>query len=103
MRPVEEIEKLIKNVPIRTSVQKDDKVLDEVLSAMDRSRKMQLVASQPSLWRIILKSKASKFAAAIIVIGVVLSFWRLERYETRYSSRRIDSANGGSKGNSNDV
>jgi hypothetical protein len=79
MRPVEEIEKLIKNVPIRTSVQKDDEVLDEVLTAMERSRKVQSVAFQPSLWRIIMKSKASKFAAAIIVIGVVLSFFASER------------------------
>jgi hypothetical protein len=79
MRSTEDVERLIRNVPVNTSAQRDDEVRDDVLDAMERSRKVQSAAPQPSLWRIIMKSKASKLAAAIIVIGVVLSFLASER------------------------
>ena len=79
MRPSEDVKRLIENVPINTNVQRDDEILDDVLNTFEQSQNAQSASSQPSIWRIIMKSRVSKFAAAIIVIGVVLSFFVSER------------------------
>lgn len=81
MRPSEDVKKLIKNVPVTTNVQRDDEILDDVLNTFEQSQNTQS-ASQPSLWRIIMKSRVSKFATAIIVVGVVLTFLASERLNT---------------------
>jgi outer membrane lipoprotein-sorting protein len=72
MRPVEDVKRLIKNVPIHTSAQRDDEVRDEVLSAMDRSEKGHSAATLPNIWRIIMKSQITKFVTAAVVILAVL-------------------------------
>lgn len=82
MRPAEETERLIRNVPVNTNVQRDDEILDDVLNTFEQSQNTQSASSQPNLWRIIMKSRVSKFAAAIIVVGVVLSFLASERLNT---------------------
>jgi hypothetical protein len=79
MRPAEDVEKLIKNVPIHTNAQRDNEIRDEVLSALERSQKVQSVGIEPSLWRIIMKSQVSKFVAAMIVVGIMVFFFASER------------------------
>jgi len=82
MRPSEDVKRLIKNIPVNTNVQRDDEILDDVLNTFEQSRNAQSAFPQPSLWRIIMKSRISKFAAAIIAVGVVLSFLASERLNT---------------------
>jgi hypothetical protein len=82
MRPSEDVKRLIKNVPVNTNVQRDDEILDDVLNTFEQSQNAQSAFPQPNLWRIIMKSRVSKFAAAIIVVGVVLSFLASERLST---------------------
>jgi hypothetical protein len=82
MRPAGDIERLIRDVPINTSAARDEEVLDDVLSALDKSRNVQSVAAQPSMWRIVMKSKASRLAAAITVFGVVLSLFVFEKLDS---------------------
>ncbi|MBN2316211.1 MAG: hypothetical protein JXM79_19950 [Sedimentisphaerales bacterium] len=79
MRSAEEIKKLMKNIPIHTSRQRDDEVLDEVLNALETSKKTRSAGIEPSVWRIIMTSKASKFIAAMIVVGIVVSFFASEK------------------------
>lgn len=82
MNPAEETERLIRNVPINTSAERDNEILDEVLSALEKSKKVQSAAIQPSIWRIIMKSKASKLAGAIIIIAITISFFIFDRFSS---------------------
>jgi len=83
MRPAENIEKLIGNVPINTSAKRDREVLDDVLNALEKSNNIRSAAHQPNIWRIIMKSRITKLAtAAVIVIAVVLSITILNQSAT---------------------
>ncbi len=46
MRPAENIERLIKNLTDRTSAQMDERVLGDVLRALDESKKNRSAASK---------------------------------------------------------
>jgi outer membrane lipoprotein-sorting protein len=73
MRPTDKIETLIKNASIRTDTQSDRKILDEVLDAFEETKQKQTGASQVNIWRIIMKSRTTKLAAAavIVIAGIV--------------------------------
>lgn len=81
MRPADKIKKLIQNVPVETSAEKDSEILNDILSALDKSRKTQ-PAQQPNIWRIIMKNNASKMAATIIIAVVVLAFFTFGKFNT---------------------
>jgi len=68
MRPTDKIESLIKNASIRTGTENDRKVLNEVLDAFEESKLKQAGASQLNIWRIIMKSKMTKLAAAAVIV-----------------------------------
>jgi len=72
MKPAEDVERLIKNVPVSTSAQRDNEIRDEVLSALEQSQKAYSAGLEPSLWRIIMKSQITKLGAAAVVIMAVL-------------------------------
>ena len=76
MRPAEDIEKLIKNVPVNTSAKRDEEVLEDVLNALEKSKNLQSAASRPDLWRIIMKSQITKLATAaalilLVIVGII--------------------------------
>ena len=77
MRPAEDIKRLIKILTDRTSAQMDERVLKDVLFALEESEKTSAI-TKPNLWRIIMKSPITKLAAAAVIAIVVLggiSFW----------------------------
>ncbi len=71
MRPSENIEKLIKKLHYETSAETHDRVLDNVLQALDKKQKQKVVATAPALWRIIMKSPITKLSTAVVVIGCI--------------------------------
>jgi hypothetical protein len=71
MRPPEDIEKLIDNLNDTTSAEMDERVLGDVLSAMEDSRKTS-ARSQPKIRRMIMKYPITKLAAAAVVVAVVV-------------------------------
>ncbi len=74
MRPAENIEKLIKNIDIDTNAKTDKAVLGNVIKAFEKSKNKKSALVQPSIWRIIMKSKITKFAAsAAVIIAFILS------------------------------
>jgi len=74
MCPAENIKKLIKNIRIRTNPEVNRAVLNDLFNILDKSESVNLDAKQPSMWRIIMKSKKVKFiAVAIFIIATVLS------------------------------
>jgi len=68
MRPAENIEKLIKNINIDTNAGTDKAVLGEVVEAFEKSKGKKTSAAEQNIWRIIMKSKITKLAAAAVII-----------------------------------
>jgi len=72
MRPADNIEKSIKNLRYKTSAETHDRVLSNVLQALDEKEKQKPGATAPVLWRIIMKNTFTKVAAAIVIIAGIL-------------------------------
>jgi len=76
MKPPENIEKLIKNIDIDTNAKMDKVVLDDVLKALQNSKKLALSEVEgtksaillPNIWRTIITSPVAKVAAAAVII-----------------------------------
>ena len=71
MRPSDNIENLFRQTNIETNADVDKVVLDDAVNAMSKSKQTKPVCDRPDIWRIIMKSKMTKFAAAVI-IGIVI-------------------------------
>jgi len=72
MRPSENIEKLIKKIRYTTSDETQDRVLGNVLLALDEKQKQKAGVIKPDIWRMIMKTKVTKLAAAAVIIAAVL-------------------------------
>jgi len=71
MKSSRDIENLFKNLHDTTSAEMDERVLRDVSQAMEQTLNAQ--AEKPSVRRIIMRNKMTKFAvAAVIIIGVLL-------------------------------
>ncbi len=74
MKPAEKIERLIKKSRYKASSEAYDKALGSFLQVVDAYEKQKLALTEPNIWRIIMKSKITKFAvAAVVLIAIVLS------------------------------
>ncbi|MHC4215225.1 MAG: hypothetical protein ACYSWP_17830 [Planctomycetota bacterium] len=72
MKTAGDIKKLIKNLTDRTSTQMDERVLKDVLYALEESEKTS-ASIQPKIRNIIMKNPITKIsAAAVIIVGIVL-------------------------------
>lgn len=69
MRPTENIEKLIKNIDIDTNAKIDEEVLGDVVEAFEKSKVKKISAIEQNIWRIIMKSRITKLAAAAVMIA----------------------------------
>ncbi len=73
MRPAENIRRLIKNASIKTSPEVNRAVLKGLLAELDKSKSTHSAARQPTIGRIIMKSRMTKPAtAAVIIIGIMI-------------------------------
>jgi len=75
MRPTENIERFIKNrkPEVVTSADVDKRILNDSFSSMEEAMRTKPVVIQPNIWRIIMKSRISKLAAAaVIVIAIIV-------------------------------
>jgi hypothetical protein len=73
MKSPRDIENLFKNLHDTTSAEMDERVLRDVSQALEQTFNAQ--AEKPSVRRIIMKSKITKFAAAaVIIIAVTIGF-----------------------------
>ena len=83
MRSAETIKKLIKNTKIKTNPKVNKSVLDGLLNRMDRAGGAEVNAPQQDTWRIIMKSRITKFAmVAVLVAAVLLSITFLDKTVT---------------------
>jgi len=72
MRPSDNIEKLFRQTNIETNADVDKVVLGDAVNAMSKSKQSKPGIVRPDIWRIIMKSKMTKFAAAAVIIIAVL-------------------------------
>ncbi len=72
MRPAEKIERLIKKSRYKASPEAYDKALGSFLQAVDDYEKQKPALTEPNIWRIIMKSRITKLAAAAVIIVAVI-------------------------------
>ena len=77
MRPAEDIKRLIKKLNDKTSAKMDERVVKDVLYALEESEKTSALR-QPNTRNKIMKNPVTKFAvAAVIIIAVILGLFEL--------------------------
>jgi hypothetical protein len=79
VRPVENINELIKKLQLKASADLDRRVHEDISRALTEPRKTKSAPPEPNIWRIIMKSPITKLAtAAVVIIACVigLSLWR---------------------------
>jgi hypothetical protein len=72
MRPSDNIEESVKKLYVTPSAEMLEKTLNDILEAQGKSKKAKLSSLQPNIWRIILRSRITKFAAAAVIIIAML-------------------------------
>ncbi len=72
MKPSDNIEKMFTQTNIETNTDVDKVVLSDAVNAMSKSKQKTPVCDKPNVWRIIMKSKITKFATAAVIIIAVL-------------------------------
>ena len=74
MRPTDNINKLIKKLKLKASADLDKRVHDDISAALAESEKTTKSARpEPNIWRIIMKSRIIKLAAAAVIVIAVLA------------------------------
>ena len=68
MKPVERIEKLIKDRRYKASAETYDKALGSFLQVVDEHIEQKSAPNEPKIWRKIMKSRITKLAAAAVII-----------------------------------
>ena len=72
MKPLEKIEKIVKKFSVDTNAERNELVLNELLEAQAKSKKTKSALAEPNIWRIIMKMKMTKLAAAAVFIAVII-------------------------------
>jgi outer membrane lipoprotein-sorting protein len=73
MRPAEKVEKLIKKLQYKASAETHDKVLNNVMQAVDKYEKQKTGARVPDIRSTIMKHPIIKLAAAAAIIIVIIA------------------------------
>ena len=72
MSSAEKIRKLFAKSDITVNSKVDDRIINDVLTALDKSEKTKSILAESNIWRIIMKSRITKLAAAAVIIIVIL-------------------------------
>ena len=93
MRPAEDIDRLIKKLRYKAGPETHERVLDNVLRALDESEKQKSGATAPNIWRTIMKSPITKIAAAaVILLGLFILTIHLIGSETPQHTEQTQTA-----------
>lgn len=78
MSSAEKIKKMFAKSDVTVNSKIYDRIISDALTAFDKSEKTKSVSSEPNIWRIIMKSRITKLAAAaVIIIAVVVGLYQL--------------------------
>ena len=72
MSSVEKIKRLFAKSDITVNSKVDDRIVSDVLTALNKSEKTKSVSAEPNIWRIIMRNRITKLAAAAVIIIVAV-------------------------------
>jgi hypothetical protein len=72
MSSAEKIKKLFAKSGLTVNSKVDDRIISNALTALEKSEKTKSVSAEPNIWRIIMRSRITKLAAAMVIVVVVL-------------------------------
>lgn len=72
MSSAEKIKKLFAKSEVTVSPKVDDRIISDAELALNRSSKTEPVSAEPNIWRMIMKSKITKSAAAAVIVVALL-------------------------------
>jgi outer membrane lipoprotein-sorting protein len=72
MRIADKVKILIEESDVETDVRVDARILGDAFSHFEELKRRKLAESQPSVWRLIMKSRMTKYAAAAVIIAATL-------------------------------
>ena len=78
MKSLKNIKQLIKKFHVTTNAKMDQKVREDVLEVIRKSKQTQSALTPPNIWRIIMKSNMTKFATAGIIFAMLIGFSMLK-------------------------
>jgi outer membrane lipoprotein-sorting protein len=79
MKSAENIERLIKSfcagkkAQVKTTTELDERIIADVLPAQNQSKTTKSAAVQPNIWRIIMRSRMTQYAAAAVIILAIIT------------------------------
>jgi hypothetical protein len=74
MRPTEKIKRLFGKTKVQVNAEFDNKIMNDVLAAFENLNARYSARQQPSVWRIIMKSRITHLTVAAIIIAAVILF-----------------------------
>jgi len=72
MKSASKIERLAKKIRFSPNAAADERILTSAEAALEKSIKTKPAALQPNIWRIIMKSRITKIAAAAVIILIAV-------------------------------
>jgi hypothetical protein len=79
MRSVEKIKKLFAKSEVTVNSKVNDRIINDALTAFEKSEKTKSVSVEPNIWRIVMKSRITKLAVAAVIIAALLSITFLDK------------------------
>jgi hypothetical protein len=77
MSSAEKIKKLFAKSDVTVNSKVDDRIIKDALTAIDKFENTETISSEPNTWRIIMKSRITKLAAAaVITIAVLIGIYQ---------------------------
>ncbi len=76
MSSAEKIKRLFAKSDLTVNSNVDDRIINDALTAFDKSEKLKSASAEPNIWRMIMKSRITKLsAAAVIITGVFVGLY----------------------------
>jgi outer membrane lipoprotein-sorting protein len=72
MTTAEDVEKFIKKTGLETRTEMNEVVRNRIFQAFEKSKQTKSALTEPNIWRIIMKSRITKLAAAAVIIIAIL-------------------------------
>jgi hypothetical protein len=72
MSSVEKIKKLFAKSDITVNSKVDDRIINDALTAFDKSEKIKSLSAEPNTWRMIMNKTMTKVAATAAIIAIVI-------------------------------
>jgi outer membrane lipoprotein-sorting protein len=73
MKPSQNVEKMVRRLHFTAGAEMDGRIWSHVLKAQEELKKNKTAKLQPPVWRIIMKRKITKLAAAAVIVIAVLA------------------------------